>query len=321
MIISTPNLSSTRQQKIVAGLQELELWLYDLIRGGIAQVQYKPVDYWKEAASRLVDAQAASLARQLRSLSAIPGSSADWPERLLLELSELHLLVQAYKQFDSLEPGMKADAKWAIGWTATPHALQSRPTVADRWLVLGLRQEKRERLYLRSTYLLGESTGRLALLLEHKQGRSRFDKTYLVGTALQAELIFCPSNAPLRAVVHKLQGVEPAGTLQSDLGEPDLRSALARFGTALTRNPWQHQYGLLLNNIVFVRRDNDWYLADNRGEWLGVDARFSEGWRLMAFSGGHPVTMAVEWNGDLLWPLSAYNNGHWVDLQSKKVRS
>ena len=148
-------MTSRRHREIVAGLQELELWLHDLVRGGIAQVQHKPVEYWKEAASRLVDAQASALARQVRALGAIPGSSPDWPERLLSEISELHLLIQAYKQFETLPPGMQADAKWAVGWTLTEEALQQEPRIRDRWLVLGLRLQRHERMHARRTYLLG----------------------------------------------------------------------------------------------------------------------------------------------------------------------
>ncbi|HEX5889724.1 MAG TPA: SWIM zinc finger family protein, partial [Pyrinomonadaceae bacterium] len=50
--------SLDRGAKVVAGLKELELWLRDLLRHGLAAAQTRPIDYWEQMAARLIDAQA-----------------------------------------------------------------------------------------------------------------------------------------------------------------------------------------------------------------------------------------------------------------------
>ncbi len=55
-----------RQRKVEAGLEELERWLRDLVRQGLAHAQKQPARYWDAMAARLVDAQAPGLARWLR---------------------------------------------------------------------------------------------------------------------------------------------------------------------------------------------------------------------------------------------------------------
>ncbi len=55
-----------RQQKILDGLDQLELWLYDLIRNGLANPQIQEPKFWAERAARLVDAQAPGIAPRLQ---------------------------------------------------------------------------------------------------------------------------------------------------------------------------------------------------------------------------------------------------------------
>ncbi|MCA9995480.1 MAG: hypothetical protein KDE56_07030 [Anaerolineales bacterium] len=106
-----------RHGKICAGMAELGMWLADLLRNGLADVRQMPNSFWDEAAARLVDAEAETVARQVRDLSSIPaGGKPDWPEKLLAKLGRLQLLVEGYQRFDSLPPETQADLKTAVGW-------------------------------------------------------------------------------------------------------------------------------------------------------------------------------------------------------------
>src|SRR5262249_7611658 len=44
-----------RQKKILNGLAELDLWLADLTRRGLATIQSQPYSFWEGIASRMVD--------------------------------------------------------------------------------------------------------------------------------------------------------------------------------------------------------------------------------------------------------------------------
>src|SRR5215470_17577820 len=86
-----------REARIAAGLDELERWLGDLVRNGLAGLDAKPYAFWDAPGARLVDAQAPGLARRVRGLygavSIALGGNPTWPERLLERLGLLHLLV------------------------------------------------------------------------------------------------------------------------------------------------------------------------------------------------------------------------------------
>src|SRR5262249_4765479 len=106
-----------RQERIIDGLDRLDLWLTDVIRNGLGGLERQPTSFWNDQAKRLVDAQASGLAARLRRLSEIPGSGPDWPGRLLSQLGRLALLVEAYRRLEHMTPPLQADLRQMIGWT------------------------------------------------------------------------------------------------------------------------------------------------------------------------------------------------------------
>lgn len=121
--------SQQRYKKVEAGIQDLELWLRDLVRQGLAAVQSQPYSFWDGVAARMVDAQAPGIARQLREMASIPHSGASWQERLLSQLGRLHLLIQGFKHLNTLPAATQADIRSLIGWTQSQEELLASHTV------------------------------------------------------------------------------------------------------------------------------------------------------------------------------------------------
>src|SRR5262249_14325325 len=70
--------AASRDAKVTTGLQELEVWLRDIARGGLAAVQSQPPKFWERTVARLVDAQAPGVARLVREMAGIPASGEGW---------------------------------------------------------------------------------------------------------------------------------------------------------------------------------------------------------------------------------------------------
>ena len=87
--------AARRQDRVTSGLAELDVWLRDQVRTGIAGASADAYRRFDGMAARMVDAQAPGVAGLLRS---IPGELAleGWPERVLEQLAALHLLIQAH---------------------------------------------------------------------------------------------------------------------------------------------------------------------------------------------------------------------------------
>src|SRR5205823_8104009 len=80
--VAAARRSAQRRSRVEAGLAELEAWLQDQLRTGLAgapQAGYAHVD---RVAARMVDAQAPAVAAAIRRLPAVVASGTGWPARL-----------------------------------------------------------------------------------------------------------------------------------------------------------------------------------------------------------------------------------------------
>ena len=83
---STAARARTRERRITEGLADLDRWLADQLREGLANGSTQRPKQLTALASRMVDAQAPGVARRLTALSRLRDSSPDWPERLDYEI-------------------------------------------------------------------------------------------------------------------------------------------------------------------------------------------------------------------------------------------
>ena len=304
--------SLDREAKVVAGLKELELWLRDLLRHGLASAQTRSFDHWEQMAARLIDAQAPGVARRVRDLAYLPQSGDGWIERLLAKVSSLFLLLKAYERIETLSVATHADVRIAIGWSVKEDELPDENVVADEWLVLGQRTTGEEGLRVRRTWLQGQRTSKGALVLEFAAPGQHLVLDLLPATRVEAELIFYPSNYPLRAAVKNRGNTtrSPQGFGGYETSDDLLRT----YAEALASNPWLEAIPAPLQTVVPVHRGEQWFIRDSNSRLLSLKSDSTSGWKLLALSGGYPITIFGEWNGRSLLPISAWADGRHVEF-------
>jgi hypothetical protein len=294
-----------REAKVKAGLRELELWLRDITRGGLAAAQSQPPQFWERMAARLIDAQAPGVARLVREMAGVPASGDGWEGRLLERLSRLYLLIEGFKRIAELPEATQADIRALIGWTQNQDELLRLDGTRDRWLVLGQRVEEEDRLRVQRVWLWGERSGRAALVLHFAHGQQPLDASFIMGAAPEAELVFFPGAYPLRAIVKQRHGA-PAPPERIS-GYAKIIDAHEAFTSAMAANPWLEKFPLPLLNVTPLRRGDAWFVRDVEGRTLKLAPRFEFGWTMLALSGGRGIDVFGEWDGDHLWPLSAFH--------------
>lgn len=306
--------AAERQRKVAAGLAELEVWLNDLVRQGLAASQSQPYAYWEAMAARMVDAQAPGVARLVRELGSIAASGEDWQDRMLGRLGNIHLLLEGYRRLDGLAAETQADIRSLVGWTQNQDELLGQPGVRDTWCVLGQQVEREDALRVQRTWLRGHGGGRSALVLQFAHGASDFEASLVPGTQLQAELVFYP-GASMRALVKDPAGaVEPLAQMP---GHGAVAEAVAGYAAALASCPWIERYPLALAAVLPVRRGEDWVVCDSEGHCLPLARRFAQTWELLAMSGGEPIGLFGEWDGQCLLPLAAMDSDGFVCFASE----
>lgn len=283
-----PKTSERRAERVASGLDEFARWLYDQVGQGLATTERASYELWDSAAGRLVDAQAGALASRVRELASIRG--ADWPRRLLEEYALIHLLIRAYRR-DPSDPS----ARSRIGFTVPQDEVLAGPRVRDDWYVIGAIDEERDRVITRRVWLRG-SGGRPALVLSFGAPGRALDATLVPGSTIDAELAFYPGARPLRAIV-----AERHGTAQRPPDGTGIDGLLAEYAAALADDPWLDRWPAVLRS---VRLGEGHVIEGDRA--LPLDTR--DPWRLLAVSGGHPLTVAGEWTPQGLIPLSAWHD-------------
>ncbi|MBO0832986.1 MAG: SWIM zinc finger family protein, partial [Actinobacteria bacterium] len=191
-----------RQDRVAAGVEELGLWLSDLVRNGMADLPARPRQFWSQPAARMVDAQAPGLARLVTEMAGVPHSGPGWPDRLLTHVGRLHLALEGYRRIDSLPEALRSELRALVGFTESRDAVLSRgERVAGRWMVLGRSVRQEDRLRVQRTWLWEAGAQRPALVLDFAAARQPLPTTLVPGTVLDAELAFFPAALPLRALV------------------------------------------------------------------------------------------------------------------------
>jgi hypothetical protein len=285
---------------------ELERWLADQVRHGLANTA---PDEWAAVAARMVDAQAPGLARLVRRAAELR-LGEDFSDRLVAELARLRLLLAAYHRLDALPEPLAGTVRVRVGFPVDRAELLAGPTVRDRWWVLGGRDEAEDALSVRRVWLAGADTGRVALLLSYAAVGQAHDVTYPAGTRLEADLAYFPGAVPLRALVGA-EHAPPAAVAGEPPAEP-LGAVLDGYARALAADPWLEEWPVVLAGAVPAAGGDHAVLVD--GQEVPVRAGGAAWWRLVAVSGGRPVTLAAEWDGGALRPLTAWAGGRAVPL-------
>lgn len=337
-----------RALRVAGGLAELQEWLRDQVRFGLAatvssRARTSPdglaAGFSDAIAARMVDAQAPGVAGVLRSLSMVPASGEGWPARLLSEYARLHLLARAHERLDTLPPGLAAVVRSRVGYTTSRQEVLTLPAVTDHWLVLGVRDLVDGQVPGRRIWLRGRHTGRYAMLLTFAgNGYWQDPETARLrpGTELHADLHYYPGQPPLRA----LTGERHASPARKPCPEPDgdIDALLASWAAGLADDPWLTTWPALLTGTPVppgqaaeapeqapeapgrapeapdpLAAREPWYLVDRTGAALPL-AEFESTWTLLAISGGHPVTIAAEWHGERLLPLTVWHQDEAVPL-------
>jgi hypothetical protein len=291
-----------------AGLQELELWLQDLVRTGFATAQGQPKSYWLDMAERLVDAQAGEVADEVRRLATIPGSDEAWPERLLQRIGRLSLLIQGFARFETLPPEMQADLQLAVGWL--PRLPNHKPNpIRDKWYILGRQLEQSGKQKLQRLWLWGEQTNQAALLLHIAHRGQTLDTGLLPGTVLEADLGFYPSAVPLRA--HLLTQHDLGQPRQRNIGYPTIKTAMQVYAQAITASPWLPYFPLALHAVTTARLQEKWVVRDQRGYLLPLPHKYESGWHVRALGREGQLSLFGVWDGQYLQPLSLWREDWW----------
>jgi hypothetical protein len=260
-----------REATILAGLDELDLWLSDQLERGIAGFVANAANACRRIVQRLVDAKVSALAIRLDALPSrlFSLTEAARPQAAVVELGILHLIAEAYRRQDALDPALREDVRQMVGWTQTRDALLADAKAlraAGRWHVILSRIEVQpDKLRRLETWLWREGEGdgpRLALLIDFVPVLGAASAGLMMGETFEAELVYFASPVPLRALIATQTSPSSIAPKMPTLPEAGLAQAWQVYEEALGARPWLGDWPLLFKRARVRRSGEALFLTD-----------------------------------------------------------
>ena len=314
--ITSVDQSAARQQRryerlerATNGFEDLEGWLLDVMRRGLATTVSEDPHWAAGIATRVADASLTGLSRSLRLIGSISSNQPDWAEKTLTVLAETYLAVRAFRKRETLPEAQIAELQQWLGMVAKKaEVLAKGEQMTDAWAVIGQVEEAVEdQLKVRRTWLLGQTTHRYALLLDYAFGGAPFVPGWSPGTIQRGTLAWYPSGWPLRALpFDDFQYLSKITRLEA---YDDFPAFAADYARAVGAQPWISIFPAIFSEVAIFFKNEHLFVMDTTGKILPLRATEKDIWRLLALSGGHAVSLFGEWDGTVVRPLTVVAEG------------
>jgi hypothetical protein len=296
-----------RVQLMTSGMDELELWLTDLIRQGIANTAIQKASFWNQVAAKMVDAKLPRISTYLKETHQLIQQNQNWSELVVARLGELYLWVESFKKRSLLSPKLEEELYQSLGKIVKKaDILEQHPSTKDLWFVFGKKEGVDiEGRSFRKIWLQGQKTKQQALILDYAFGSMGYEQQYIVGDLLDGALVYYSKAYPQRAIFESFDSAKIYEEIQLDTYK-DLNNALTSYGKALVQNPWLFSFPVGLSNLkAFMNAKKELQIKDVNDCMIPLTNLKEEvTWKILAISGGHSITLFGEWDGLHFEPLS-----------------
>ncbi|MDG4900248.1 SWIM zinc finger family protein [Mesorhizobium sp. WSM4962] len=295
---------------VSAALDELDQWVADQLRLGLAGFVDASSERCRRIAARLVDLKATALAGRIDELPAklMALRSEERPDAAIRELGKLVLLAKAWRAAPD-----DAELKRLVSTSETRDQILANPDavkVESDWEVLGEKIEaRRDGLVSHATWLLDLKSPipRFAVLLDFfPASAGRRSGAFAPGDRFKARLVFYPSRIPLRALVAERLGDASPGNWP-DFAPNAAGDPLAAYAAFQDGAPWLSDCPILLpaGAIALDEKDGAWWQAANDSHGIALPVAGSVNQTLLGLD--LTVTAAL-WNGARLELLASQSS-------------
>lgn len=279
-----------RELKVADGVDELLKWMKDLVRKGILSIPEKGPAYFETMARRMIDAQAPGLAASLRNLGEINFYQEGWHTEFMEQLLQIYLLAKAYQHLDVQTATLQSDVKAWIGFTQNQEELREKPGLVDVWMVLAKQSSERDGITTERFWLYGTESRQYALLMQFIVRGQGVQYSLSPGMCLQAELVFYPSQTPLRALIKQQHQLEKT---VKPIGYQSWKEVSDEDSTMSALNPFRFERPFIVHGLTPVYWQNLWWLQDRQKALVKISNQTTKILTLVSISGGMPMDMVV----------------------------
>ncbi len=316
---------ASRHQKVMNGIDDLQIWMKDLLRNGLLNVPERAYSLFENIARRMVDAQAPGLASRLRTIADIDFYEDTWKYELVDQLGKLFLLTEAYRNIDRQPEAWQQEIRTQVGYPQAKEEVLAGETVADHWMVLHKRSRRVNDINTEMFWLYGRASRRFALFFNFIIPGSLPEYSLLPGSTYEGRLCFYKGVNATRALF-KDSALSREEFMP--LCHAGLQEAAQGYRQAVQQNPFAENVPLLVENvrlavhspIGFVNEgdaitaiNKPLYLQDKNGASFPIQLQEGMTTDILAITGGQPFSAfllanATSWELNSIW----YQSEHYI---------
>lgn len=300
-----------REQLIEGGIEDLLLWMKDIVRNGIISIPENGTLVFDELAKRMVDAKAPGIANMLKSLSNINYYKEGWQHLFMQQFCNIYIIISGYKQKNNLIDTVLADINKSIGFTQNQESLKQQSGIQDNWFVLGKQFTEEDSISIESNWLYGLDSKKYALVLQFSVRGQGINFSLSPGKVINAELVYFPSVSPLRALIKSHTLIENTSSINGFNNWLDVYQELATIHSNL---PVQGSIPFIINQVSPVFNKNQWWLKDVNNHVVQLPDGYAQLFNLLAITGGKPFNMAVTAKQQIFTPMGAWINQQYISI-------
>jgi len=300
-----------RQSKVADGIEELHLWMKDIVRNGILNIPEKGFAYFENMAKRMVDAQSPGLANMIRNLGESNFYAEGWQSIFMDQLTAIYLITAGYSNSETTDVTLQQDIKTWIGFTQNQEELKVQTGTTDTWLVLSKQTTEVDNITTERNWLFGTSSSQYALVLQFIIRGQGGVHTFTPGMFIQAELVFYPSVAPLRAIVKR----QIPGNVVNGFKCFNNWQQIIETETMLSSSmPVRSERPFIIQQLKPVQYNNQWWLQDEEQKMMQLKNEHKTIWKILSLSGGNALDMVVIGKEDKYEPVGVWYKNEYKIL-------
>lgn len=294
-----------RQQKVANGIEELRLWIKDIVRNGILNMPDKGFGWFESMAKRMVDAQAPGLANLIRNLGETNFYAEGWQTNFMNQLLAIFMVTEGFKNSSAVNEALQQDIRTWIGFSQSQEELKEQTGITDTWLVLAKQVSEADNISTERNWLYGTTSNQYALVLQFIVRGQGAQITITPGMFIRAELIFFPSVVPLRAIV---KGQISANTPRHFKSFTNWQEVAATETDLSSQLPVRSERPYIVQQLKPVHYNNQWWLQDTSYNMMEFKNSHKSIWKLLSFSGGCSLDTVVIGRENQYEPVGVWYN-------------
>ena len=297
---------------MLQGNKELQKWLQDIARFGLLALQNQDLEIIDSFAAQMTDFQLGGIANKIRGIRKLLSENND-VEFVLSEVCDLYLFSKSFEQHKDLAINQRNELERIAGVTVKKDQVLQQKGEIDYWLVIASEEGIQENLKYKKTWLIGQKSNAIPLILEFVWGNKKFESNWQVGAAIHGEIVYYPGVLNSRALIK--DGKWSSVPFQLPDGIKSLKDLQKHYASILERNPWNKTHPIYLTNFTTYFDQKDFFLVDEAKNAIKLSYLSKDkNWKLLALGAYELLNVFGHWDGYTFDPLTILKDNRLIIL-------